>query len=143
MCIFLEICLLGVLSLNLVSWVDWLSLVIRRRANMSPIFYTRIKHCLFKKLKKSYEYRILETCLHGVVWLNLVWVCIVECLPWPEMGSRGRSLRLPISGQGRHSTIHRGLSLVIGHQANMSPIIYTYEFFSSIVEFNCRIGLRR
>ena len=61
MCIFLETCLLGFLTLNLVSWVEFrpplardgrhstqlnsLSLVIRRRANMSPIFYTCPHSC--------------------------------------------------------------------------------------------------
>ena len=44
---------------------------------------------------------------------------------------------------GEAETQLNSLSLVIGHQANMSPKIYTSDFFISIVEFNFRIGLRR
>ena len=71
-----------------------------------------------KKLKKSYVYRIFDTCLHGVVLLNWAWVCIIEASH---------------HCQGRPQFIHRKLSLEIGHQANTCRIIYTYDFFSSIV----------
>ena len=49
-------------------------------------------------------------------------------LPWPEMGSLGLRPRLPISGQGRHSTQLNSLSLVIRRRANMSPIFYTHTY---------------
>ena len=71
----------------------------------------------------------------------------VSVYSWvPPLATDGKPRAKPAASHqwpGESEIIHRRLSLVIGHQANMCRIIYTYEFFSSIVEFNCRIGLRR
>ena len=76
------------------------------------------------EMKNSYVYIIGDM----FAWCPITKLsprCIVECLPWPEMGSLGLRPRLPISGQGRHSTQLNSLSLVIRRRANMSPIFYT------------------
>ena len=93
------------------------------------------------ELKNSYVY-IIEDVFAWCPIPKLSLRCIVSASPgqrWEAKGKAVASHHWP----GEAEIRHRRLSLAIGHQANTCRKIYTYEFFSSIVEFNCRIGLRR
>ena len=85
-----------------------------------------------REMKKSYVYKIFDTSLCGLVLLNWTWVCIIEASRRQSWEAKGEARGLPWLPR-EASIIHRRFSLVIGHQAKTCRMIYSYDFFSSIV----------
>ena len=100
---------------------------------MTPI---RDRKRIDKKLKKSYVYRILETCLHGVVWLNLVSWVELSASPGQRWEAEGEARGFPsLARGGRNSTQLTKFSDRTPSK-HVSNNIHIW-----ILHFNCRVQL--